>query len=203
MPKSIINYSNTIIYKIVCKDISISDCYVGSTTNFIKRKYSHKHNCYNDNTKEYKRYLYEFIRNNGNWDNWDMIQIEIYNASDSNDAHKRERYYVEELKATLNSNTPSRTKTEYYYENKKTYLEKVKEYSNANKEKLKEKNKKYREINEEKLKEKSKKYREINREDIKERRSEKIKCICGCTVRKNDLIRHQRSKKHENLMKSL
>ena len=38
MPKENIDYSKTIIYKIVCKDINIKDCYVGSTTNFTNRK---------------------------------------------------------------------------------------------------------------------------------------------------------------------
>ena len=38
MPKDIINYSSTIIYKIVCKDLNVKDIYIGHTTNFIKRK---------------------------------------------------------------------------------------------------------------------------------------------------------------------
>ena len=35
MPKTIINYKNTILYKIVCKDLSIHDLYVGHTTDLI------------------------------------------------------------------------------------------------------------------------------------------------------------------------
>ena len=38
MPKKEINYQNTIIYKIRCKDLNIKDVYVGHTTNFIQRK---------------------------------------------------------------------------------------------------------------------------------------------------------------------
>ena len=42
MPKKNIDYSKTIIYKIVCKDLAVKDVYVGSTTHFINRKYGHK-----------------------------------------------------------------------------------------------------------------------------------------------------------------
>jgi len=38
MPKKEIDYSNTIIYKIVCRDLNIKECYVGHTTNFTKQK---------------------------------------------------------------------------------------------------------------------------------------------------------------------
>ena len=37
MQKVEIDYSNTIIYKIVCKDPLIKDVYVGHTTNFVQQ----------------------------------------------------------------------------------------------------------------------------------------------------------------------
>ena len=49
MPKKDIDYSKTIIYKIVCNDLNITDVYVGHTTNFIKRKARHKYDCNNIN----------------------------------------------------------------------------------------------------------------------------------------------------------
>ena len=45
MPKVDIDYSNTIIYKIVCVDPLIKDLYIGHTTNFVQRKYAHKQTC--------------------------------------------------------------------------------------------------------------------------------------------------------------
>ncbi len=48
MPKTKIDYSKTIIYRIVCKDLSITECYVGHTTNFTKRKCQHKNDCNNE-----------------------------------------------------------------------------------------------------------------------------------------------------------
>ena len=35
MPKSQIEFSHTIIYKICCKDTNVNDIYVGNTTNFV------------------------------------------------------------------------------------------------------------------------------------------------------------------------
>ena len=51
MPRKIINYTNTIIYKIVCNDLNITDLYVGSTTDFTNRKYNHKSSCNNEKIK--------------------------------------------------------------------------------------------------------------------------------------------------------
>ena len=59
-------------YKIVCKDENITDCYVGSTINFNHRKRCHKENCYNNKLKQYNCKVYQFIRNNGNWENWEI-----------------------------------------------------------------------------------------------------------------------------------
>ena len=40
MPKTPIDYTKTVIYKIVCLDLDIKDSCVGSTTSFIKREYN-------------------------------------------------------------------------------------------------------------------------------------------------------------------
>ena len=76
MPRKQIDYSKTHFYKIVCKDTNIKDCYVGHTTDFTRRKSQHKHLCYAENDKGYNIYVYEFIRENGGWDNWNMVEIE-------------------------------------------------------------------------------------------------------------------------------
>jgi hypothetical protein len=118
MPRTKINYSNTIIYKICCKNLNIIELYVGHTTDMRRRKNSHKSNCNNEKTKDYNLNVYQFIRNNGGWDNWDMIEIERFEAIDGNDARKKERYYIETLKATLNITIPTQTIKEWHEENK-------------------------------------------------------------------------------------
>ncbi len=164
MPVKKIDYSKTIIYRIVCKDTNITECYVGQTTNFIHRKRQHKSSCNTNNTF----YLYEFIRDNMGWDNWDMIEIEKYNAIDSNDAKKRERYWIEYYNSKLNVTTPLRTQQEYYENNKQYFKEKNKEYNEKNKEQIAEYRKEYYENNKEQLLEKNKKYMEENKQYFKD-----------------------------------
>jgi len=103
MPKEVVDYSNTIIYKIYCKDIANTDIYVGHTTNFIKRKSLHKSECKNLNNKVR---IYETIRQNGGWSNWDMIEIAKYNCYDHTEARIKEQEHYELLKANLNVNPP-------------------------------------------------------------------------------------------------
>ena len=69
-------YSKTWLYKIVCKDETIKDCYVGHTINFAKRKNNHKHHCNNPDSKEYDKQAYRFIRQHGGFDNWTILIIE-------------------------------------------------------------------------------------------------------------------------------
>ena len=106
MPKSEIDYSNTIIYKITCKDTNVKDLYVGHTTNFVQRKHAHKQSCINDKSFNYKCKLYEVIRNNGGWQNWNMEIVNFFNCLDNYEARKKEQEYFISLNATLNSIEP-------------------------------------------------------------------------------------------------
>jgi len=121
MPRKEIDYSKTIMYKIVCNDLNVKDCYVGQTTGFTRRKSEHKSICSNLSSKHYNLKLYQCIRDNGGWDNWLMILIEYYPCKDSLEAVQRERYWKEQLNSTLNTQTPSRTKKQLY-EDKKTII---------------------------------------------------------------------------------
>ena len=119
---------NYVMHKIVCNDLNINDCYVGQTTNFNKRKSNHKYTCNNENSKKYNLKVYQFIRNNGGWDNFNMIEIEKYYCNDKNDAYKRERYWLEQLNATLNTQIPSRPAKEWKLDNKDKIKEQKAEY---------------------------------------------------------------------------
>jgi hypothetical protein len=198
MPRTNINYSNTSIYKLCCKDLNITELYVGSTTDMRRRKNQHKTTCNNETSKFYNFKVNQFIRNNGGWDNWDMIEVEKYNAIDGNDAKKRERYYIETLKATLNVIIPTRTYKEWCEENKEIINKKQKEYNEKNKESIREQRKEYHKNNKEKLLEYKKEYRKENKEILLEKQKEKITCECGSLIRKNDLAKHKKTKKHIN-----
>jgi hypothetical protein len=105
MPRKEIDYSRCLIYKLCCDDPSIRDEYYGHTTDKTKRKGKHKHSCCNENSKDGNYYVYQFIRENGGWDNWSMIVVEEYPCENRNQAELRERYWIETQRATLNKRT--------------------------------------------------------------------------------------------------
>ena len=106
MQKTSTDYSNTIIYKITCRDKSISDVYVGHTTNFVQRKKSHEQCCININLPNSHCKLYEVIRKNGGWINWKMEIIYFFECHNLYEAKKKEQEYFIALNATLNTIEP-------------------------------------------------------------------------------------------------
>ena len=106
MPSDIIDYSNTVFYKIFCNDATVNDIYVGHTTNFVQRKSAHKSGCIKANYPNHHLKVYKFIRANGGWDNWKMDMIGFHNCTDLYEARKIEQNYFKTLHATLNSIEP-------------------------------------------------------------------------------------------------
>lgn len=133
MPKHNIDYSKMLFYIIKCKDLNIKECYIGHTSNFRKRESLHKSNCNNKKCKSHNLKIYIFIRNNGGFDNWEMIKIEDYPCNNNLECSQRERYWIENNNATLNKNIPSRTKEEWYCDNKDKILDIKRYYYNNNK----------------------------------------------------------------------
>lgn len=128
-----VNYSKSMIYKLCCKDPNITSIYIGSTTNFYRRKSEHKSKCNNENDKDYNNYKYQFIRDNGGFENFDMILVENVNVDNKRDLEKIERKYIDELKPSLNSYKSYRTieeKIKQQKECEKIYREKNKEKIN-------------------------------------------------------------------------
>jgi len=178
MPKLTPDYSHTIIYKLCCKDRDIYDIYIGHTTNFTKRKTQHKIACQNENCNMYNRYVYEFIRYHGGWDNWNMVQIQEHNCKNKREAESIEHNYIQNLAATLNSikpyakckEEPQIYKHEWYEEHKSTILEKSKEYYNEHKEKKIEYQKQYSITHKEEIKQNKQIYAETHKEEIKQKK---------------------------------
>ena len=46
--------------------------------------------------------VYQFIRYNGNFENWDIIQLEQVEFNTNFEVRARERHYIESLNASLN-----------------------------------------------------------------------------------------------------
>jgi hypothetical protein len=164
MPKQAMDYSKCVIYKITCCDESVTECYVGHTTNFVKRKHSHKSNCNNSTIK-----LYQMIREHGGWENWTMTPICEYPCENLIQACIKEEEYKIELQARLNSHRAFLSEEEKQKRDKnyrEKNKEKSKEWRELNKEQIKEKFIEYRESHKEKFIEYQKEYREAHKEQI-------------------------------------
>ena len=168
MPRLPIDYSRTVIYRISCNDLP-DFIYIGSTTDFVKRKHQHKQDC---KTSECK--LYQTMRENGNWENWRMTIIEEYLDCKTVIEQKiREQKWIDELNGNLNMVKAYRTEEEakqyqkeYQDQNRDELAQKSKEYREQNKEQIKQKSKEYYEQNKEKILQKGKEYYEQNKEKL-------------------------------------
>lgn len=202
-----VNYKNTIIYKLCCRDLNITEIYVGHTTKFNRRKNAHKSCCNNEKDKQYNTFPYKFIRANGGWDNWAMVKLCDYPCENITQACIQERRAIYRLNASLNSIKPYRSvdeQREYNKEYGKEYRvnnvekskEKRKEYYEQNKEQILEKAEEYYQINKEKIKEQKKEYYEQTKEKILEKAKTKVNCPnCNQLLCKSTLLRHMRSNK--------
>jgi hypothetical protein len=197
MPKKPTDYSKTIIYKIQHID-NPELLYVGSTTDFTKRKYQHKSDCNNPNRNKYNMKLYQMIRENGNWDMFNMVIVKEYPCENRRQAECEEDRCIREMKATLNSIrafiTPEEQieirrqwrlenkdkikeynlehkeqRKQYYIENKDKIVEQNKQYYTENKDKKLEQYKQYYTENKDKILEQRKQYYTENKDKITER----------------------------------
>ena len=178
-----VNYENSVIYKIVSRDPSIKNNYIGSTTDFRKIKINHKSNCNNKNSKFYRRYVYRFIRKNGGWRNWKIAVVKKYpDIEDKMELLKKHRKWMRVLDASLNKRVPGtvlkvgkRKYDKMYYQ---LHREKNVEY--------------YRQYNEY--------YRQTHYIQIRTKARKQVECECGCIVKQCSIAYHIKSQKHIELM---
>ena len=196
MPIKPVDYSKTHFYKIVCKDLRIADCYVGHTTNFKNRKRQHKSTCSNENNKgRFEMYLYDFIRQNGGWDNFQMVLIETRECENNLHARQLERQHMEALNATLNKLSPIRSREEK--------LQYFHERYDQNKEEFRRKAEMYRMEKPEKIKERKKRDYQLHKDKYTEYRKDhtyKITCKCGAVFNNTGKSCHERTKKHQEYL---
>jgi len=164
------------MYRLVCKDPRIKEIYIGSTKQpLYKRYYEHKKSCYNEKEKCYNYYVYQFIRENGGIENFEMIEIERYDREvERTERLQIERLWLEFYEATLNTRMPWVSEDEAKEKNnqrgKQNYLD-----------------------NKDKIKEKTKQHYLDNKEKIKEYASKKVECdLCGKCMRRDSILRHKK-----------
>jgi hypothetical protein len=171
-------YAKGKIYKLV-NNVD-NEFYVGSTCDSLaRRKGGHKL----ASVKKKHRKVYHHINNIGGFDNIDIILIETYPCNSKDELNARERYWIEELKPSLNKIIPTRTVKEYYENNKDHFAQ-------------------YREHNKERYTQYFKEYQVKNREKIAQKRAEIIKCDCGVECSKSNLSRHIKSEKHQQWLQN-
>jgi len=200
------DYSKGLIYMLRHKDdINEENIYIGSTTNFIQRKKSHKSHCNNPNDDCYNQKKYQYIRANGGWENWVMEWIEDYPCKSKRELGKREGELTKG-KAKLNLCIAGRSGREWQKDN----VEKCRNtsrrfyYNNLEKERERARNvyEKYKHLHREKRNEKQKQIYQDNKEKYNAISAQKITCECGTIVRKGDIAKHKRTGKHIKLMEN-
>lgn len=94
MPRTPTDYAKILMYKIYKPDeTDVDNIYIGHTTDFSCRKSHHKSSCNNPKSTEYNQKKYQYIRGNGGWGCFKMLEIEKYSCKDAN-----RKEHVDELK---------------------------------------------------------------------------------------------------------
>jgi len=149
MPK-VPNYEKAVIYKIQNQERP-ELIYVGSTTDFTRRKALHKQACNNSNDTNHNLKLYKMIRENEGWDAFKIMIIKEFPCVSKVELLIEEDRMMIELKASLNCKKAHNT-----HEEKK---EQKKQYRDVNKEKIK----KYQQANQEKRNAQQRERRQANK----------------------------------------
>ncbi len=171
MPRKPIDYNKGLIYKLEKDGIAY---YVGSTTNFTKRKSHHKDSCNHINREQYNYPIYKFIRDNGGWDDFKMVLIENYKCNDSNELFAREQHWINEFKPTLLNinNAVALNAKQYYIENQEKIKKNVAKYNLENKEAITKRATQYIIDNKDVINKRRTQRRIDNKEVINKRRAE-------------------------------
>ncbi len=172
-------FEHCIIYKIYCMDWNVTKCYVGSTCNLKRRKYSHRYSCLNEKTKGHNLPVYECIRENGGWREWEFEILEEVSCQNKKELREHEAVHIKNISKEnrLNIEIPGRVYEEYHHE----YYQDNKEIRSAY----------------------SYRYWRENKNKINARRTLQYECDCGNMTCRRDLKRHLQSKKHLEYIESL
>jgi hypothetical protein len=165
------------------------NCYIGSCEDMKNRRYGHTYNFTNENSGNYYNKLYCFMRENGGWDNFDMVEI---CKCDIDMLREMEQYHKDFIKPSLN------TYNAYVSEEDKRINKSNNRrvYYKQNKERINKQNKEDYYNNREKRLEQKQEYNKQNKDKIKEWGSCVVQCECGKTYTKNNKARHFKTNYH-------
>ncbi len=185
-------YHHSSVYKLCCRDPSITDCYVGSTCNVRTRRDAHRRQCIYPSQKDHNLRLYQFIRAHGGWDNWTMVVLEEFSCETKTQRDTREHEWKLRLgeAASLNSrDAAAYARAGGVAAYKKQHFEKHKaKYQEANKQRYEE--------NKEAISARHKEWYELNKARISAKGRERITCeMCGASVCRAYLKKHKKRPK--------
>jgi len=127
-----------IIYCIKQKETGYdSPIYIGSTKDFHRRIILHKSNCYNTTRRQYNVKVYQYIRSNGGWDNFEMLEIGVVEYETEEELRVEEQKWIDDLGATLNDRKSYQSIQDRKYHKRQT----SNKYYEKHKEKITKKNK--------------------------------------------------------------
>lgn len=173
--------------------------YVGSSVDFKDRLRRHKNDCYNVDGSKYNTPLYEFIRSNGDWVDYEFKIIDVYYTITKKLLTKIEGDYIRhfDINELFNLRIEGRTRKEYYQDNLIEIKAKdVNRYKN-NKVVISLRRKKYYEKNKEDVLKKVSDYQRDNKDKIKAKKSKPWTCdICDKTITISCKARHLKGPTH-------
>ncbi len=108
-----------VVYKLCCD--GIDDFYIGSSFDMKERKRLHKFVCNNTKRHEYNYKVYQYIRENGGFDNWKFEILVEKEFENKTDLHIKEQECIKLLKPTLNSYSAYQTAEELKLQEKKNH----------------------------------------------------------------------------------
>ena len=185
-------YKNSVIYRIYCKNENIKDCYIGSSKCFEDRFYTHKSACNTKHNKRHNLYLYQFIRDNGGWNNFDREILEYYDCNNEEELKQKEQEYIDKYNPTLNIHNAFRTE-EVRKEQQKTNFKKWKKTEKGRESVLNSCRKRT-----EKLMNDPEKYQQKLKNKSEWGKKPKFCEVCNRTVTNDGWSHHKKTKLHQN-----
>jgi len=180
-------YQRGKVYAIICR--KTGQKYIGSTCETTLARRLAKH------VEAYKYYKegnrvcmsYDIIKNG----NYYIVLLETFPCNSKDELRMCEQKHMDlcecinKVKAYISEEDIKQQQHEWYKKNIEMIKEKSKQYAIKNIDKVNF----YK-----------KKYAENHREEINKKNSEKYECECGCIIRKDSKLKHEKTKKHNELV---
>ena len=162
------------VYKLHHKSQDLgNDFYIGSTTNINERKRCHLKNCINPKLPQHNFKVYQFIREHGGFDAWELEPMEKYSNITTRELERHEQRVRDELLPNLNQ-VRSGSSISHIYQIDPN------EYNRQN----------------------ALKYYQEHRDEQIEKMNQKFTCDCGGVYGKTHKLRHLKSIKHQQWVAS-